>query len=159
MAVDFAPNSSAVSATASTPTSPRVAVAAAPRPFREHGRRFQPNGINSDITASRHRCRPRLEAAAPAADLTEAATAAVLDSKPRHPRPICLKPRHPRPILSKPRHPRQVRPKPRRGSVEVAITRSRATRGQFVDAHAEPPPMTLFVISADPSTPARRRRL
>nr|CAD1829310.1 unnamed protein product [Ananas comosus var. bracteatus] len=39
--------------------------------------------------------------------------AAVLDSKPRHPRPIRLKPRHPRPILSKPRHPRPIRPKPR----------------------------------------------
>nr|CAD1817259.1 unnamed protein product [Ananas comosus var. bracteatus] len=147
----------------------------------------EPAALNPSARPLHRARRPQSLEAAPT--LAARRPVAVLDSKPRYPRPICLKPRHLRPILSKPRHPRQVRPKPRRGSVEVAVTRSRATRGrysrsratrgrssrsratrgrsarsraargQFVDAYAEPPPMTLLVISADPSTPPRRRRL
>ncbi|OAY64032.1 hypothetical protein ACMD2_22159 [Ananas comosus] len=97
---------------------------------------------------------PTSSNAPPVDDLPEAATAAVLDSKPRHPRPICLKRHRCRPRLeaappaadlpeaatavvldSKPRHPRPICLKPPPLS---SSTRSRATRGRSTQNEMSP---------------------
>ncbi|XP_020086028.1 uncharacterized protein LOC109708632 [Ananas comosus] len=105
--------------TASTPTSPRAAIAAAPRLLCAHGR-----GLHRPR-------RPRLEAAPPAADLPEAAPPAA--GPPEATQKLRRSRRHP-----KPRHPRPIRRCPCR----AAAHDSARDLGRSVDARA--PSSTLM---------------